>query len=66
MSLARDLRQAVEEKPYNADCFDIQLFRLFLKADLQNRARLTLAFPKHAEMVTHWDKTGQYEEVSGQ
>lgn len=40
--------------------FYCKLFDLFQKADSENRARLTIAFPIQARALDDWGKAGDY------
>jgi hypothetical protein len=44
------------------DWFSAQLLRLIAKADVENRARLRLAFPDHVEAFEAWHMSMTVEE----
>lgn len=50
--LVFDLRVAIRDR--SASYFTVQLFRLMLKADPDNFARLSVGFPLHGKVVQMW------------
>lgn len=44
------------------DWFSAQLLRLIAKADLKNRARLSIAFPEHVAAFEAWERGDEKEE----
>lgn len=59
MSLKIDMKNAVDKKS-DATNFTVQLIKLIIKADYNNRWRLKRSFPNAVATVEYWEKTSQY------